>query len=99
MKIINSSPKMNEIPPPPPKEPTYVELRQKNAALEHELHHLKSICDNQHAIIVNQQPMMAHLQWEASKWNHFKRILEKEKGPEAVAEAENNVAKRMSGLI
>ncbi|MFM2134480.1 MAG: hypothetical protein RL156_1761 [Bacteroidota bacterium] len=78
---------------------TYGELRQKCDKLQDEVRRLQDIVDHQHAIILSQQPMMAHLQWEASKWQHFKRIMEKEQGTAAVAEAEHAVQQRMAGLI
>lgn len=99
MNRIQSVPQLHDIPPPPQKNLTYNELRQKCDRLEREVERLKGVCDHQHAVILGQQPMMAHLQWEASKWNHFKRIIEKEQGATAVAEAESAVAQRMAGLI
>ena len=98
MNRIQSVPQLYDVPPPP-KNLTYNQLRQKCDQLEKEVDRLKGVVDHQHAVILSQQPMMAHLQWESAKWNHFKRILEKEQGTAAVAEAESAVAQRMSGLI
>jgi hypothetical protein len=78
---------------------TYSELRQKADKLESEVNRLKELVDYQHAVILGQQPTMAHLQWEAAKWNHYKRILEAREGRTAVIEAENEVSQRMAGLI
>jgi len=78
---------------------TYNELRHKCDRLENEVSRLQGVVDHQHAVILSQQPMMAHMQWEASKWQHFKRIMESNQGKAAVAEAESVVAQRMAGLI
>lgn len=88
------------------KQITYGQLKQENESLKAEvdgLHariaNIQGTVDYQHAVIVNQQPTMAHLQWEASKWQHYKRILEAKEGKSAVAEAESLVQQRMAGLI
>lgn len=100
MNRVESAPKLYDTPaPPPPKNLPYNELRQKADRLEGDVSRLRELVDYQHAIILNQQPMMAHLQWEASKWNHYKRILEAREGKSAVAEAESAVQQRMAGLI
>jgi len=78
---------------------TYGELKQENESLQARVTNLQGTVDYQHAVIINQQPTMAHLQWEASKWQHYKRILEAKEGKSAVAEAESLVQQRMAGLI
>jgi ATP-dependent protease Clp ATPase subunit len=98
MNRIPSVPNLQQVVRPQP-HATYNELRQKNDQLEAEVGRLKELVDYQHAIIVGQQPLMSHLQWEASKWNHYKRILEAKEGKAAVSEAESQVQQRMSGLI
>jgi len=81
------------------KQPTYGQLKQENESLQARVTNLQGTVDYQHAVIINQQPTMAHLQWEASKWQHYKRILEAKEGKSAVAEAESLVQQRMAGLI
>jgi len=99
MMRVPSAPQIIAPAPPKAQNVPYNQLRQKCDELEKEVERLKGIVDHQHAVILGQQPMMAHLQWEASKWNHFKRILEKEQGASAVAEVESSVQQRMAGLI
>jgi hypothetical protein len=85
--------------PQPTNNLTYNELRQKCDSLEREVERLRGLCDHQHAIILGQQPTMAHLHWESMKWQHYKRILETNEGKSAAAEAESMVQQRMAGLI
>ena len=90
---------------PPPSPPAKAadgkpyKARTEVEYLRDQVKRLQETVDYQHSVIINQQPTMAQLQWEAAKWHHFKRIVEAQHGKQAAIDAETAVNQRMMGLI
>ena len=101
MNVSGTPYPMRPPPSPPPKtnDGKTVKPRTEVEYLRDQVKRLQETVDYQHSVIVTQQPTMSQLQWEAAKWNHFKRILEAQHGKQAAIDAETAVNQRMMGLI